>query len=250
MTKHEIIEELAKNKVVEKIVKHYRTEYPEDLVQIVYVFLLEKEDDVIQDLYEKGELNYYIQSIIWTQLSNPTTKYYYQTKKFQADSRRIDDKYDDFPIEENLMPEQLIPIREYLTDEEWEFLIDLYELSGLHNKKEERLMVAHKYHLKNRKAMVYKREKIFAKLKKKFKGNLPNAFVNGRIREGSHKPRATLWKPVSQYDMEGNFIATYQSIGEAEKITGVKQPNISANLRGVTRMAGNYLWRYAEDDKK
>lgn len=60
----------------------------------------------------------------------------------------------------------------------------------------------------------------------------PTVVVNARV------------KPVSQFDKEGNFIKTYDSISEAEIAVGTK--NIYKVLNGERRYALGYIWKYAE----
>lgn len=51
------------------------------------------------------------------------------------------------------------------------------------------------------------------------------------------------WKPVAQYDLNGNFIALYNSQTEASKITGIKQGGIADCIRGHIRTSGGFIWR-------
>ena len=51
-------------------------------------------------------------------------------------------------------------------------------------------------------------------------------------------------KLVLQYDLEGNFIAEYKSIREAERETGANNSSISACCKGKRITAGSYQWRY------
>ena len=55
--------------------------------------------------------------------------------------------------------------------------------------------------------------------------------------------RPDLSKAVKQYTLEGQFIAEYPSIKEAERRTGIS--NIGACCRGVQKTAGTSLWEYA-----
>lgn len=50
---------------------------------------------------------------------------------------------------------------------------------------------------------------------------------------------------VNQYDLNGNFIKTWDTINEAE--TTLKINNISACCRNVRKKAGNYKWKYYKD---
>lgn len=53
-------------------------------------------------------------------------------------------------------------------------------------------------------------------------------------------------KKVNQYDLEGNYINTFNSLIEAEEKTNVSRKGISENLRGRQKTAGGYKWEYAD----
>ena len=95
MTKYEIIDELSKDSTVEKIIykllpaSKNRFDCPEDLVQDIYVLLLEKDDDLIINLYNKGELGYYLLRIAKNQLLSANSPYFYKYIKFRAQSDDI-----------------------------------------------------------------------------------------------------------------------------------------------------------------
>ena len=95
MTKYEIIDELSKNATVEKIVNKMvsssknRFDFPDDLIQDIYVLLLEKDDKLIIDLYNKGELGYYLLRIAKNQLLSANSPYFYKYIKFRAQSDDI-----------------------------------------------------------------------------------------------------------------------------------------------------------------
>lgn len=58
-----------------------------------------------------------------------------------------------------------------------------------------------------------------------------------------------LSKAVKQYDLKGNYIATYSGQLQASKITKVCSTNISRCCKGERKQAGGYLWRFADDNK-
>lgn len=80
MNKYDIIQELARNKVVEQIIKQInRTEHHndlQDLGQYIYLQLLEKDEDLISGLYERKELNFYLANMIYNQLRSKTSPYH------------------------------------------------------------------------------------------------------------------------------------------------------------------------------
>lgn len=51
-------------------------------------------------------------------------------------------------------------------------------------------------------------------------------------------------KPVDQYDMQGNLIATYWGAHEASRQTGVCRGRITECCLGRIRTSGGYIWRY------
>jgi len=63
--------------------------------------------------------------------------------------------------------------------------------------------------------------------------------------ENNLKPNS---RHVSQYDLDGNYIETFKSLNEAERVTGVSQQNIGKACKGEYAMAGGFQWKYAEDN--
>ena len=95
MTKWEIIDELSRTNTVEKIIykllptSKNQFDCPDDLIQDIYVLLLEKDDKLIIDLYNKGELGYYLLKIAKNQLLSANSPYFYKYIKFRANSDDI-----------------------------------------------------------------------------------------------------------------------------------------------------------------
>ena len=54
-------------------------------------------------------------------------------------------------------------------------------------------------------------------------------------------------KQINQFDLEGNFIATYSSAQEAETITKIDRKLISGVIRGIAKSSGGYQWRYYDE---
>lgn len=48
---------------------------------------------------------------------------------------------------------------------------------------------------------------------------------------------------VSQHTLDGTFIKAYKSIKEAEKATGVHNPNITKVMKGIRSTAGGFIWK-------
>lgn len=51
-------------------------------------------------------------------------------------------------------------------------------------------------------------------------------------------------KKISQYDLKGNFIKTWNSIREIERILKIPHQNIIRCCKGKVKTAGNYIWKY------
>lgn len=82
---NQIVEHLAKDKVVEHLLSKYTSmtkPYMNDLVQDIYIELLTKPEWLLMHLTENEEIEYYIRRIIKNQLFSKTSRYYYNYKKF------------------------------------------------------------------------------------------------------------------------------------------------------------------------
>lgn len=54
---------------------------------------------------------------------------------------------------------------------------------------------------------------------------------------------------VLQYDLNGNFVNSYNSCREAGRLLGLVHEYIAACCRGVTKEYANYIWRYEKEVK-
>lgn len=99
MNSREIINELAKNCVVEKFVKKYtdfsNNPYIEDLVQDIYISLMEKENSFISDLYKKKELEFFIIKMIKNNLYSTTSPFFVKYQKFRTLTEELGDFSDE-----------------------------------------------------------------------------------------------------------------------------------------------------------
>ena len=57
-------------------------------------------------------------------------------------------------------------------------------------------------------------------------------------------------KKVNQYDLQGDFIKTWDSIMDVERILNINNGNISSCCNGKKRMAGGFIWRHCEISQK
>ena len=96
MTKVEIIDELSRSNTVEKIIykllpcSKNQFDCPEDLIQDIYLLLLEKDDTLIVNLHNKGELGYYLLKVARNQLLSKNSPYYTKYIRFLANSDELE----------------------------------------------------------------------------------------------------------------------------------------------------------------
>lgn len=105
MTKIDVLNIISREHLVEKIVwrllpaSKNRFDCPDDLVQDIYLILLEKDEDLIVNLFNKGELGFYLIRIARNQLLSANSRYFYTYIKFRVQSDDLSEAAH-FPIED------------------------------------------------------------------------------------------------------------------------------------------------------
>lgn len=95
MTKYDVVEKLYKDGTVDRIIYKLLSssknpfDCPEDLIQDIYLLLLQKDDDLIVNLYNKDEIGFYLLKIARNQLLSKNSPYYTKYIKFRAYSDEI-----------------------------------------------------------------------------------------------------------------------------------------------------------------
>ena len=95
MTKYEVLDIIAREHLVERIVNKLLSssknpfDCPEDLIQDIYLLLLQKDDNLIVNLYNKDEIGFYLLKIARNQLLSKNSPYYTKYIKFKAQSDDI-----------------------------------------------------------------------------------------------------------------------------------------------------------------
>lgn len=106
MTKYEVIDIIAREHLVEKIVYKLLPcsknpfDYPEDLIQDIYLILLNSDENLIVSLYNKGELGFYLLKVARNQLLSVNSKYYYTYIKLGANSDDLTQAANTIPTED------------------------------------------------------------------------------------------------------------------------------------------------------
>ena len=93
--KYRIIDALAKEKrveaMVENIAHHALTDDLKDLCQMVYLILLEYDEDKIIDLWENDQMNFFLARIIINQYRSSNSPFHTIFRKYQERSISIGD---------------------------------------------------------------------------------------------------------------------------------------------------------------
>ena len=106
MTKYEVVDIIAREHLVERIVNKLLSssknpfDCSEDLIQDLYLILLQKDDDLIVNLYNKGEIGFYLLKIARNQLLSKNSPYYTKYIKFRSQSDDISEAAH-IPTEDN-----------------------------------------------------------------------------------------------------------------------------------------------------
>lgn len=97
MSKYSIIDEISKDKLVEEIVYNIGDRGDEDLkdlIQDIYINLLEKEDSLIETLYSTNQLKFYIIRMVVNNIHSKNSPYYTKYKKDKINKVKIEELYD------------------------------------------------------------------------------------------------------------------------------------------------------------
>lgn len=98
MNKHHIIEELSRNKKVEELISNITkappTDDEEDLAQDIYLALLEKDNELIEQLYRDNQLIFFITRMLLNNLRSVTSPYYYKYQRYTLNKNTLDDNPD------------------------------------------------------------------------------------------------------------------------------------------------------------
>ena len=97
MDKYKIIDEISKDKIVEEVVYNIGDRGDEDLkdlIQDIYINLLEKEDSLIENLYSTNQLKFYIIRMVVNNIHSKNSPYYTKYKKDKINKVKIEELYD------------------------------------------------------------------------------------------------------------------------------------------------------------
>jgi len=64
--------------------------------------------------------------------------------------------------------------------------------------------------------------------------------------KGRKKPKDFAGKglhPISQYDLQGNFIKQFSSMKEVTETLNISSSSLWAHIKGITKKSGGYIWK-------
>jgi len=68
-----------------------------------------------------------------------------------------------------------------------------------------------------------------------------------RAENSARQDQITKEKPVNQYNLQGNFIKTWKSQAEIQRVLGFHQSYISSACSGKQKTAYNFIWKFKKD---
>lgn len=77
--------------IIRNISKNSEDEDFKDLEQDIYMELLEKPENVIESIYLRGQINYYLTRIVTNNIKSKTSRFYYKYKKNKKIETNMDD---------------------------------------------------------------------------------------------------------------------------------------------------------------
>ena len=246
MSKYEIVEVLAINKTVEKIARHYKTPYREDLCQYIYYWLLTKTDEnMLNELYNKGQINQYISGIIYRQIFSGHSHHYCQNvKKIGEPIVRVNkdgDTYEETLVYDDTQPHQLEnEVDDYLNSlPEMDKEILWAQIIPKDKRTDDINNICDRYKITNRK---------YIRIVPQIKENFVKHFGNYKIKNKEKGKYNSTKVEMSKYET-GKVVKIFENLGECKLELvpkGFKTTSIYACLEQKQKQYLGYAFRYIE----
>ena len=239
MKAKEIVEILAKEKVVENLLKHYFTENKEDLSQNLYMDLLGKDDDFLTELYTTGRINYYLIGAIRNEIMSTKSLHSRENRKAGLIKGEITPIYDEkrnyidiADVEYTNIADEVDEFLNTLTPLEKEIVWLFPMLNYANEKKEEIDIICNNYNISYRQY-----QKLIPKIKKKFQDHFKADTIKKEF-----EPR--IKEEVIQYDKKGNVVAVYDNIKDAADKLGLNKDSIRRVCRGERKTYKCFIFKF------
>ena len=241
MNAKEIVNELAKNKTVEKLLIHFNTINKADLAQNIYMSLLLKDDDFLTDLYATNRLNYYLIGAIRNEVMSNTSVHSKENRKAGLVKGEVEDiydsskKYDIVDEEYESISDEVVEFLNTLPEVEKEIAWLLPMLNFQKEKKEEIDIICHNY------GITYNQyKKLLPKIKKKFQEHFKKGLVGKKF-------ELRIKDEVLQEDTAGNIIAIYDNLRDAADKLGFLIDNIRLCCNGKIKTYKGYIFKFKKN---
>ena len=241
MDAKEIVNELAKNKTVEKLLIHFNTINKADLAQNIYMSLLLKDDDFLTDLYATNRLNYYLIGAIRNEVMSDTSIHSKENRKAGLVKGEVEDiydsskKYDIVDEEYESISDEVVEFLNTLPELEKEIAWLLPMLNFQKEKKEEIDIICHNY------GITYNQyKKLLPKIKKKFQEHFKKGLVGKKF-------ELRIKDEVLQEDTAGNIIAIYDNLRDAADKLGFIIDNIRLCCNGKIKTYKGYIFKFKKN---
>lgn len=241
MEAKEIVNELAKNKTVEKLLIHFNTINKADLAQNIYMSLLLKDDDFLTDLYATNRLNYYLIGAIRNEVMSDTSIHSKENRKAGLVKGEVEDiydsskKYDIVDEEYESISDEVVEFLNTLPELEKEIAWLLPMLNFQKEKKEEIDIICHNY------GITYNQyKKLLPKIKKKFQEHFKKGLVGKKF-------ELRIKDEVLQEDTAGNIIAIYDNLRDAADKLGFIIDNIRLCCNGKIKTYKGYIFKFKKN---
>lgn len=246
MNKYEIVNELAKNKTVEKIVRHYKTPYRDDLCQYAYMWLIEKGDEnLLNELYSQKKINQYISGLVYRQIHSKFSYHAQQNVKRIGEpiekTNANGETYEEIIIYDDTQPHQLEnEVDDYLnslTEIEKELL--WVQIIPKEKRTEDINNICNRYKISKRK---------YIRIAPQIKENFAKHFTNFKTKN-KEKGKYNATKIEMINFKTGKVIKTFDNFGECKLELvpkGFKITSIYACLEQKQKQYLGYAFRYIE----
>lgn len=77
--------------IINNVAKNSKDEDLKDLEQDLYLELLEKDEELIDYLYENDQLNFFLTKMVTNNINSKTSPFYYRYRKYKRQEVQIDD---------------------------------------------------------------------------------------------------------------------------------------------------------------
>ena len=246
MNKYELINELAQNKTVEKIARHYKTPHREDLCQYIYYWLLTKTDEnMLNELYSNGQINQYICGIIYRQIFSDHSYHYCQNVKRIGEpiikQNKDGETYEERLVYDDTQPHQLEDeVDDYLNSlSELDKEIIWAQLTPKDKRTDDINNICDRYHISRRK---------YIRIVPKIKENFAKHFTAFKVKNKEKGKYNSTKVEMIKYDT-GEVIKTFENLGECKLELvpkGFKTTSIYACLEQKQKQYLGYAFRYID----